>query len=191
MSRSISRIGSTLVATAAALTAFTIDASEASAQQTTPQVPVDQQVTKLQRQHLSGPRFGFTVFTGETADRRDQAGLEPIMTQFGWQFETQIVAGTSGNQALMEWVFLIGGVEQDEFNASLGWLAGYRLENGLEFGVGPNISYSRDSRDTTSSMLVAGGATLPFGDMYVPVNMAVSMAQGGPRMTALMGWIVG
>ena len=171
---------------------LSMSAADASAQQVTaPQVPIDQQVRKLPRQHLSGPRFGFTVFTGETADLRDLAGLEPIMTQFGWQFETQIVSMESGNQALMEWVFLIGGVEQDEFNASLGWLTGYRLENGVEFGVGPNISYSKDSEDTTSSMIVAAGATLPFGDLYVPVNMAVSMAKGGPRMTALLGWIIG
>lgn len=145
----------------------------------------------LPRRHLSGPRFGFTVFTGDVADARDRADLEPIMTQFGWQWETQIVSMQSGSQALMEWVLLVGGVEQDEFNVSLGWLAGYRLESGLEFGVGPNLSYSKDSEETTSSMLFAAGATLPFGDMFIPVNFAVSVAKGGPRMTALIGWIVG
>ena len=137
------------------------------------------------------PASGSRSSPGETADNRDLAGLEPLMTQFGWQFETQLVSTTSGNQALMEWVFLIGGVEQSEFNASLGWLAGYRLENGVEFGVGPNISYNQDSQSTTTSMQVAAAATLPFGDLYVPVNMAVGIAEGGPRMTALMGWIVG
>ena len=40
-------------------------------------------------------------------------------------------------------------------------------------------------------MLFAAGATLPFGDMYVPINFAVSVAKGGPRLTALIGWIVG
>ena len=91
----------------------------------------------------------------------------------------------------MEWVLLVGGMEQNEFNLSLGWLAGYRLENGVEFGVGPNLSYSKDSRETTSSMVFAAGATLPFGDMYLPINFAVSVAEGGPRITALIGWIVG
>ena len=159
--------------------------------QSNPDVPEDMRVKELPRQKLSGPRFGFTVFTGEVADLRDEAGLEPIMSQFGWQFETQLVSLTSGNQALMEWIFLVGGVEQSEFNASLGWLAGYRLANGVEFGVGPNISVNKDDTDPTTSMLVAAGATLPFGDLYVPLNMAVSMAEGGPRLTALMGWIVG
>ena len=159
--------------------------------QATPQVPVERQAKKLPRQRLSGPRFGFTTFTGETADLRDQADLEPIMSQFGWQFETQVVSLESGNQALMEWIFLVGGVEQDELNLSLAWIAGYRLESGVEFGVGPNFSYNRDSGDTTSSMVVAAGATMPFGDIYVPLNVALAFAKGGPRITTLLGWIVG
>ena len=161
------------------------------AAQEPPAVPADQMAKQLPRQTLSGPRFGFTTFTGETADRRDQAGLESIMTQFGWQFETQIMSLTGGQKALMEWVFLVGGVEQDELNLSLGWLTGYRLASGFELGVGPNFSYSRDSENFTTSMVLAGGATLPFGDLFVPINVAVSVAKGGPRITVLTGWIIG
>ena len=91
----------------------------------------------------------------------------------------------------MEWVLLVGGVEQDEFNVSLGWITGYRLRNGVELGVGPNFSANKDNRRITTSMVVAGGSTLPFGDMYVPVNLAVAMARGGPRITVLTGWIIG
>lgn len=159
--------------------------------QSVPEIPVEQRAKKLPRQHLAGPRFGFTTFTGETADLRDQVGLEPIMSQFGWQFETQIVSLTGGNQALMEWIFLVGGVEQDEMNLSLAWMTGYRLSNGVELGVGPNLSYNKDSEDTTTSMVLAAGATMPFGDLYVPLNVAVAMARGGPRITTLLGWIVG
>ena len=49
---------------------------------------------RLPREKLSGPRFGFTTFTGDVADLRDRAGLESIMTQFGWQWETKIVSTT-------------------------------------------------------------------------------------------------
>ena len=171
--------------------ALALSAGAASAQIQDPATPGAQAAREITRRHLSGPRFGFTVFTGDVADRRDQADLEPIMTQFGWQWETQLLSTQSGSQALMEWVLLVGGVEQNEFNLSLGWLAGYRLENGVEFGVGPNLSYSRDSEETTSSMVFAAGATLPFGEMYLPINFAVSVAKGGPRITALIGWIVG
>ena len=174
-----------------ALAALVLSAGAVSAQEPVPPVPHSGRVKKLPRQHLNGPRFGFTVFTGDVADQRSAAGLEPIMTQFGWQFETRILSTQGGNQALMEWVVLIGGVEQDELNISLSWLAGYRMENGVEFGVGPNISFNKDSDEPTTSMVVAWGITLPFGDLYVPLNMAVSIAKGGPRFTTLMGWIVG
>ncbi len=161
------------------------------AAQEAPAVPADQRVKKLPRQKLSGPRFGFTTFTGDVADQRDQAGLETIMTQFGWQFETQILSLTGGHRALMEWVILVGGVEQDEFNLSLGWLTGYRLPSGVEVGVGPNFSINKDSEDITTSMVVAAGATVPFGDLYVPINTAIGIARGGPRITVLTGWIIG
>lgn len=177
-------------ALAISLLALAGGAGAASAQEE-PRVPEAQQARKLPRQKLSGPRFGFTTFTGEVADMRDQAGLEPIMMQFGWQWETQIVSLTGGNQALMEWVLLVGGVEQDELNVSLGWLTGYRLANGLELGVGPNFSFNRDTEDFTTSMVLAGGSTLPFGDLYVPLNVAAAIAKGGPRLTVLTGWIIG
>lgn len=142
------------------------------------------------RQQLSGPRFGFTVFTGDVAEVRSQVDKEPIMTQFGWQFETRIISTNGGGQALMEWIALVGGVEQSELNLSLAWLTGYRLPNGLEFGVGPNFSWNKDQEKTTTSMVVAGGATLPFGDISIPLNLAVGIAEGGPRFTVLMGWII-
>ena len=145
----------------------------------------------LPRRQLSGPRFGFTAFTGDVAALRQSIGKQPVMSQFGWQFETQIVSSSSGNQALMEWVLLAGGVEQDELNLSLSWLAGYRLPTGLEFGVGPNVSVRKEGGDPTTSMIMAVGATLPFGDIYVPANVAVAFAEGGPRITTLLGWIVG
>jgi hypothetical protein len=38
---------------------------------------------------------------------------------------------------------------------------------------------------------MAAGATLPFGELYVPANLAVAFAEGGPRITTLLGWIIG
>ena len=66
------------------------------------------------------------------------------------------------------------------------------LNNGIEFGAGPNLSVRKEAwDDVTTSMVIAGGATIPFGDLYVPVNLAVAFAEGGPRITTLLGWIVG
>jgi len=173
-----------------AVAALTLGGSPLSAQNQ-PAVPADKQATKLPRQQLAGPRFGFTTFTGETAKARENANLQPMMTQFGWQFETQIVSLQSKAQALLEWVFLVGGVEQSEMNLSLAGLAGYRMENGVEVGFGPNISWNKDTENTTTSMIVAFGATLGSSDIRLPVNVAVGMAQGGPRITTLVGWVIG
>jgi len=177
----------TLVLAAAALL---VGGAPVSAQ-SRPEVPEAQRVRKLPRQHLSGPRFRFTTFTGDVAEQRNAAGLEPIMSQFGWQFENQVVSLESGNRALLEGLVLLGGLEQGEFNMSFAGLAGFRSEAGVEFGAGPNFNFNRDTEEWTTSMLVAAGATMPFGDVYVPVNVAMGLAKGGPRITALMGWIIG
>lgn len=182
MNRSIS-----IVAMTALFTGIGFRAASAQADS----IPTEMRAKQLPRQHLSGPRFGFTTFTGDVARYRNALGKEPIISQFGWQFETQVVSTTTGNQALMEWVALAGGVEQDELTLSLSWLAGYRMTSGLEFGVGPNVSVNKDSDKATTSMVVAGGATLPFGEIYVPLNVAVAFARGGPRITTLIGWIIG
>ena len=177
----------TLIIAAAALL---VGGAPVSAQ-SRPEVPEAQQVKKLPRQSLNGPRFGFTTFTGDVAEQRSLADLEPIMSQFGWQFENQIVSMSSGSRALLEGLVLLGGLEQGEFNLSFAGLAGFRMESGVEFGAGPNFNFNRDTEEWTTSMLVAAGATMPFGDLYIPVNVAMGFAEGGPRVTALMGWIVG
>jgi hypothetical protein len=156
-----------------------------------PEIPPEMRVKKLPRQQLSGPRFGFTVFTGDVAEQRSHAELEPVMSQFGWQFENQIVSTETGNRALMEGLVLLGGLEQSEVNLSISCLAGLRTPSGVEFGAGPNFNFNGDSAHWTTSMTLAVGATMPFGDIYAPVNLALGMAKGGPRVTALMGWIIG
>ncbi|MEM7415287.1 MAG: hypothetical protein AAF389_07310 [Gemmatimonadota bacterium] len=144
---------------------------------------------------LSGPRFGMTTFTGAVAEARRSAGSAPVMSQFGWQFETQIAASQTGGQALLEWVFLVGGWEDGSVTGSLTWLAGYRLPSGFEVGAGPSLSVHegqtiRDPIAATTSMVVAAGATAPVGQVRVPANIAVAFARGGPRITLLLGWII-
>ncbi len=144
-----------------------------------PELPEATRAKQLPRQHLLGPRFGFTTFTGDIADKRNPIGKEAITSQFGWQFETQIVSLTGGNRARMEWVFLVGG-EQGELNLSLSWMTGYHLPNGVEFGVGPKISITKENSEPTTSMVIAAGTTMLFSDLYDPVNVAVAFAEGGP-----------
>ena len=97
---------------------------------------------------------------------------------------------SSGATALMEWIVLVGGVEQDELIMGVSCIAGFRTEGGLTFGVGPNVGVNKEENHT-SSMVVAAGTTMPFGDLYVPLNSAVAFAEGGPRVTTLISWISG
>jgi hypothetical protein len=175
----------------ATLTALVFSFAPAAGQAGPEPIPSEQQVKKLPRQKLSGPRFGLTAFTGETKKGRDYLGLSPVMSQIGWQFETQMVSTETGSQALMEWLVLVGGFESSEFNMSLAWLAGYRLPNGFEVGAGPAASYNPELTKFTTSIQMALGATLGFGDVYLPLNLGVGFAEGGPRITTLIGWIVG
>ena len=137
---------------------------------------------------LSGPRAGVTFFTGDVADLREANGQSPLMSQFGWQSEKRLVATSTGMQALLEWVVLVGGAEDGELSLANSFLAGIRTPGGLEFGVGPNISIAEQG--TTTSLVTAAGVTLPFGEIQIPLNVAVAYAEGGPRITTLVGWIV-
>lgn len=172
------------------VTAILLGAGAASAEAQREPIPESMRARQLPRQQLSGPRMGMTYFTGDVGRYRQLTGKSRVMSQFGWQFETQIVSGDSGHQALMELVTLAGGVEQDEFNISIATLAGLRFPNGFEIGAGPNVSLPSEG-DITTSMVMAAGATLPFGGFYVPLNFAIAFAEGGPRITTLIGWIVG
>ena len=39
-------------------------------------------------------------------------------------------------------------------------------------------------------MVVAARATLPFGNFYLPINLAVGITKGGLRLAVLTGWIM-
>ena len=46
---------------------------------------------------LFGPRIGFTIIGGETADKlRDDYDAVPFITQFGWQFEWRFFSVDDG-----------------------------------------------------------------------------------------------
>lgn len=99
-----------------------------------------------ERLNLTGPRMGFTMFTGKTAkylkEDKNTGGYEamPLMFQFGYQFEKQYL--NEGNfQALFEFIPLITGLDQGLFIPSLTLMNGLRNnKHGWEFAFGPTIS---------------------------------------------------
>ncbi len=133
---------------------------------------------------LSGPRFGVTVLSdGVVAKLQEQSiDVRGMVTQFGWQFEKQFYTRDSGVAALHEWVFLLGGLEQDVVLPSLTWLVGLRTNGGTEFGIGPNVT------PAGVALALAFGVTFRAGVMNVPINIAVVPSKAGTRVSFLTGF---
>ena len=132
-----------------------------------------------QIQKLAGPRIGVTFITqGSTADfihkgfdyvDRDDVKLgetgSAFTTQYGWQWESRFADGGGDVVGIVEWIALVGGMEQGLFLPSVSSVIGARTSNGLEFGVGPNLSLSG------VGMLFAVGHNFKSGSLNIPVNL--------------------
>jgi hypothetical protein len=135
---------------------------------------------------LSGPRFGVTVLSGESARiAKEEHGVNRSMvTQFGWQFERRFLAQDSGPSGVFELVLLAGGLEQGAFFPSVSWITGIRTESGVEFGAGPNAT------PLGLGLAAAAGVTLRAGQMNFPLNVALVSSQNGVRTSVLGGFTI-
>ena len=133
---------------------------------------------------LNGPRLGVTLIApGKMADRlKEDYNADPVISQFGWQFETRIFHSDNGAAGLVEFVPLIGGLEQGLFLPSATALIGLRSRTGYEFGVGPNVSLAG------AGLAVAAGTTITSGNMNFPINFAAVPGRGGARYSMLIGF---
>ena len=133
---------------------------------------------------LSGPRFGVTMLGQGVVDELKERDIHvgSTISQFGWQFERQFYARSSGVTALNEWVLLVGGLDQGVAIPSVNWLVGLRTKEGAEFGVGPNVT------PVGAALAVAAGVTFRAGVLNVPLNFAVVPTKAGTRVTVLMGF---
>src|SRR5678816_1949912 len=91
---------------------------------------------------LAGPRVGMTFLSDGVVNKLHERHVDvgQNISQFGWQFERQFYSKESGVTALNEWVFLLGGLDQNVAIPSLSWMVGLRTKEGAEFGVGPNVT---------------------------------------------------
>ena len=132
-----------------------------------------------QIQKLAGPRIGMTIVTqGSTADfihkgfdyiaeenvKLGETG-SAFTTQYGWQWESRFADGGGDVVGIVEWIALVGGMEQGLFLPSISSVIGARTSTGLEFGVGPNLSLSG------VGMLFAVGHNFKSGSLNMPVNL--------------------
>ena len=132
---------------------------------------------------LSGPRFGATVVTGEAADvMREDFGLNPVLFQFGWQFERRFFDSSAGIGGVTELILLVGGLEQGTAIPSASWVVGLRNAAGLELGVGPNLS------PAGIGLALGGGITIRSGSISFPISAAVVSGDAGVRFSTLVGF---
>ena len=134
-----------------------------------------------QIEKLAGPRIGFTYITaGPIADvlhegfdfDEDESGgfgsTGPAFTTlYGWQWESRFADGGGQIVGIVEWIVLVGGMEKGKFLPSASSIIGARMENGLEFGVGPNLSLAG------IGMVFGVGYNFKSGNLNLPINISV------------------
>lgn len=132
-----------------------------------------------QIEKLEGPRIGITYISAGSAadflhkgfsyinDEKNKLGEtgSAFTTQYGWQWESRFADGGGDVVGIVEWIALVGGMEQGKFLPSISSVIGARTFKGLEFGVGPNLSLSG------VGMLFAVGHNFKSGSLNIPVNL--------------------
>ncbi|MCF8220069.1 MAG: hypothetical protein K9I97_01165 [Cryomorphaceae bacterium] len=134
--------------------------------------PVDDEML-VPTKRYGGPRVGLTYLSEGTTRTRiahafNRVDISPFVSQFGWQFETRIFTIENGASGLVEFVPLIGGLEQGLFLPSANILLGFRGANGIEVGVGPSASLAG------FGIVMAAGASFKVGKITFPFNVAFS-----------------
>lgn len=134
---------------------------------------------RVVRYDLSGPRLGATFSRDGT-----------VRSQFGWHFEHQAAPGLHGPWFIVEKVFMVAGMENNQFMPNGTLIFGMRLPNSFEFGVGPSVTIGGD-RGMNSGIVIAAGQSFRAGGIRIPVNIAFAGERNGQhRFTILTGWAI-
>ena len=134
-----------------------------------------------QIQKLAGPRIGLTGITpGEISEELETN----FITQYGWQWESRFADGGGDVVGVVEWVVLVAGMEQGYFLPSVSSIIGARTGNGMEFGVGPNLSLAG------IGMVFSIGKNFTSGNLNLPINLAFvpGRDESGSRISIMVGF---
>ena len=153
-------------------------------------IPVieDRETPIIKPLKLSGPRVGVTyvpnIESYKLGEKFNDSSLtpNPIVTQFGWQFEWNYFETIGGSAGLFEVIPLIGGLDQGLIIPSLNLLTGYRDASGFEIGAGPSLNL------LNSGFTLACGYNFRSKHMNFPVNIAFTKSKEGARVTFLVGF---
>lgn len=148
--------------------------------------------TGFAERDLSGPRVGLMIAPGDgsIARRLKGHGLGSVVSQFGWHFEHQIVPLGGGPQLVTEAIPLFGGVEYGKLIPSLTLALGVRFRSGFEVGMGPSLTIVSTKGDANTGLVIAAGKTFDYGDICVPLNLAVSTNPKGTMVTVIAGYAI-
>lgn len=136
------------------------------------------------RKNFSGPRVGVTyIGPGTTADYFDDKGKMPITISFGWQFEKRLFTVEDGTSGLIEFVPLIGGINQGLFLPSANFLLGLRggSDRSWEFAIGPQFGMKADQNKRLQGavgVVIAFGTSFKKGNVWFPINIALVPSVG-------------
>ena len=153
----------------------------------------------MHQKRLNGPRLGLTYVLNNKALDRDgtikkdleEAGMGSLLSQFGWHFEWLVAPQGGGPAFVTELIPFLGGVEYGSVIPSLSIVLGIRLPNGFEFGMGPNVMTTFDpDNPVIPNLVVALGQTFTYGDVCIPINLALTTSKGGNRVSFIFGYAI-
>ena len=163
------------------------------------QIEIEEEEKFAPSRHYGGPRIGATFIDAGISRQRiasafNRGEIQPVITQFGWQFETQIFRLEDGSKALVEFVPMIGGLEQGLFIPSGTGIIGYRSKNGVEFGMGPSLSLGGVGVAFAAGFsFKSGPVTFPvdlvFSPSIIKTNKSLEKSQSSSNLTLVIGFI--
>jgi hypothetical protein len=145
----------------------------------------------VRKLNLSGPRFGVSMLTGQNANifkySKSDGGFDgmPFLTQFGYHTEARYI-NTGSVMALVEFVGLVGGMDQQKFIPSFSVVNGFRFKKSkFEFGFGPMFTVQRKADGFYRDGAWHLESDLKYGESEKIVERLDS--RGAPRLTS--NWI--
>lgn len=148
----------------------------------------DRETPVVEPLKLDGPRvgFGYAMMADNSNIKRiygdEDLNVDPFVSLFGWQFEWRYFTTNDGSQGLIEFIPMIGGLDQSMLLPMANILIGYRSPQGFEFGAGPSVSL------VGTGLVVAIGKNFRSEHVNFPVNLSFHKGKDSMRLGLTFGF---
>lgn len=145
----------------------------------------------FRERNYAGPRLGVTVVPGDSKLSRKlkEKNMGILLSQFGWQFEYQVVPAGGGPSFVVEFIPLVSGVEYSKLIPGASLALGVRTPDGIEFGLGPNLLVNADGNLATA-LVMAVGKSFSYGGVNIPINLVYTTNPDGGRVSFMFGYAI-